>query len=707
MLDYSRTPSPQTEPAAQNPPVARGGLALADILGLAARHTSLVLTTALACALVGALATKTLTPRYLATAQIYIDPRTLPVLDKETAQNSDSNGFINLVESQTHIVASQIVLEKVVTREKLESDAEFGGGSSLLAALLGTADADREARSASALRTLASRVAVRRPERTFVIEVSVSAADGAKAARLANAVAQSYIASQGLLQSELAQQTESSLGGRLNALRDRLRADEARLEDYKARNGFVGTRTETVNEQQLKETNQQLTLARVRADEARARYDQVQQARRSGGDLSQIVEMLNVPSLVNLRAQQAEAAQKLADVSAELGPLHPTVHGAEARVAELRRQTERELSRIADALLKEQERSKGSVDAISRKLDELQQTAIVSGQASVKLRDLERDVEASRSLYESFLNRSRQAGELQQIEASNTHIITMATPPLARRFPPPVSLTAPASGLFGLGLGLALAVWRERKASGESWGKAWDEAPVLARAPATDSKTARRREPPPRAAAPVDRTPRLRVSARTRFIQREPGRGDRIDLTRLGLPVVRANADRMELRAVFDALGATGRARGLLVLVTGASDGLERAALALNLALESAYRGQRSGLVLIDELATAQDQSARWMKTTSGPLFARAQGIDLPTLFAEPVTDGLDIVFCAAAIDAPDMDFCFNAVDRALLVATTNPPSVETAPNGVRRIDLVVCFDQPLRADATMSSAAA
>ena len=87
MFDYSRTPSPQTEPAAQNPPVARGGLALADIFGLAARHTSLVLTaTALACALVGALATKTLTPRYMATAQIYGSTHAAGI-DKETAQD--------------------------------------------------------------------------------------------------------------------------------------------------------------------------------------------------------------------------------------------------------------------------------------------------------------------------------------------------------------------------------------------------------------------------------------------------------------------------------------------------------------------------------------------------------------------------------------------------------------------------------------------
>ena len=50
---------------------------------LAWRRKGMILTLAILGALVGFVATKTLTPRYVATAQIYLDPHGLPGLEKE------------------------------------------------------------------------------------------------------------------------------------------------------------------------------------------------------------------------------------------------------------------------------------------------------------------------------------------------------------------------------------------------------------------------------------------------------------------------------------------------------------------------------------------------------------------------------------------------------------------------------------------------
>ena len=77
-------------------------------------------------------------------------------------------------------------------------------------------------------------------------------------------------------------------------------------------------------------------------------------------------------------------------------------------------------------------------------------------QASVRLRELEREVEASRDVYQSFLKRSRETEEQESLNTSSARIIGEATVPQRRTFPPAMSLIA----MIGFVLGaLAAAAW--------------------------------------------------------------------------------------------------------------------------------------------------------------------------------------------------------------------------------------------------------
>ena len=78
-------------------------------------------------------------PRFMATAQIFIDPRGLQVLENDiNSRQQDSNTAINFVESQARIVTSQSVLSRVIDSERLTEDSEFNGqgGASWAVSLL-------------------------------------------------------------------------------------------------------------------------------------------------------------------------------------------------------------------------------------------------------------------------------------------------------------------------------------------------------------------------------------------------------------------------------------------------------------------------------------------------------------------------------------------------------------------------------------------
>jgi uncharacterized protein involved in exopolysaccharide biosynthesis len=82
---------------------------------------------------------------------------------------------------------------------------------------------------------------------------------------------------------------------------------------------------------------------------------------------------------------------------------------------------------------------------------------MATGLAFVKLRELEREVEASRAVYESFLVRARETREQERLDTVNVRVLSDAQPTLDRSWPPRrliLLMAALAAGLLG-GAGLA------------------------------------------------------------------------------------------------------------------------------------------------------------------------------------------------------------------------------------------------------------
>ena len=455
-------------------------------------HWMAILILAFACAAAAYAASRMMTPRFMATAQIFIDPRGLQVFDNElTPRQQDSNTAINFVESQARIVTSQSVLSRVVDSERLTEDPEFNGkgGASWAVALLDRLGMARggeeslESRERQALNSLYDRVIVRRPERTFVIEVTVRAADPDKAARLANAVSHAYIDSQTTARADAARRATQSLTNRLDELRARVRSAEERAESFRRQNGLVGTRTQLVSEQQLTDANTQLGQAQARVAEAQARHEQIQISLRSTSQAGALPEAVMSPTIAALRGQQAEARRRLADAQTEFGPRHPTVRNGQAQVTDLDRAIADELGRIAQAARADLDRARAAEATQRRTVEQLTAQASSAGQAFVQLRELQREVDVNRNLLNTFLSRSRETSELERVDTSNARIITVAQPPRDRVFPPRGVVMAAAGFVAGAGLGIGLAILLALLRPGAGFVPSQSQAPAMPRNP--------------------------------------------------------------------------------------------------------------------------------------------------------------------------------------------------------------------------------
>src|SRR6202040_1243912 len=419
---------------------------------------------ALVCACAAVMIGKSLTPRYAATAQLYVDPRELQLVDRElTPRAQDVSGLAMVVESQARLITSNNVLLQVIQDTHLDKDPEFGGESKgMMSSLLGLFGIEyRSAAEAKlgpmvALEALVRHINVKKTDRSFIVDIEVWSNDPAKAAMLANAISNAYLAESKRSQATAARRATSDLSGRLKELQQRLRNAENAVAVYKAQNNFVGTQDTLISDQQLSASNQRLPAARALTLDAQARYNQIEASRRASADAGAFPEALQSPTIANLRAQYAEARKRYAELGSELGPLHPALKQMEKQVEDLRHTISEEVERFAQSAKNDLARARDYEASLNKALDAQKRQSVELSQASVRLRELEREVEASRDVYQSFLKRSRETEEQESLNTSNARVIGQATVPHRRTFPPGMSLIAMIGFVFGA---LAAAFW--------------------------------------------------------------------------------------------------------------------------------------------------------------------------------------------------------------------------------------------------------
>ena len=410
-------------------PAPIAGIDLQRIRSVLWRGKTTTLWTTAASLLIAVLIVLVVPHRFTAVTQILIDPTDLHAVGNDPNPSNQTNDAAVLqVESQVRVLGSDSVLRRVISAESLDRDTEFVGRASALRGLLasfGLGGARNTDPALSAVNALKRKLQVKRAERTYVVDVSVTSQDPDKAARIANAVAQAYLAEQTAVRSDAARQISQSLSARLNELKDRVREAEDRVETYKARNNILGASGQLVNEQQLSELNNQLGAAHARTAAAKARVDQVERLQLSRDETGAFPEAVQSQTITALRSQYAEVMRREAEQMTSLGQRHPAVIEIQAEAARLRKMVEDEIHRIALAARSEYESARANEAALAANLETLKHSAVTRNEAMGTLRELERDVQASRAVYELFLVRaaSRRTGAAR---TKNIRVISRA-----------------------------------------------------------------------------------------------------------------------------------------------------------------------------------------------------------------------------------------------------------------------------------------
>ena len=111
-----------------------------------------------------------------------------------------------------------------------------------------------------------------------------------------------------------------------------------------------------------------------------------------------------------------------------------------------------EIKRIVQTSQENYRRARARQSDLQAQVNELKASAVTDSAAKVKLRELGREVQANRQIYESFLLRSRETGEQENIRSKSARVISEAVPVKEKKGPNRKIIVA-AGGIGGGALG--------------------------------------------------------------------------------------------------------------------------------------------------------------------------------------------------------------------------------------------------------------
>jgi exopolysaccharide transport family protein len=274
----------------------------------------------------------------------------------------------------------------------------------------------------------ANRLTAAQVGRSYVISLTITSADPGKAAKIANGTAEQYLQAQVDSKFEASQRAIEWLSTRIAELRGEVLEAEAKIVEYRASNNIANTDNGNPVELQLSQLNTQLALSQAQRAEAEARLTQTRSVLNTRGAV-EAAKVMSSPLMAELRVQETALLRRKSELAAELGARHPQMVNLQGEIETVRGKIGDEVERVIQDLENEVAVAKAREIELQNSLATLRgQTSDVE-LAQVELRNLTREAESNRELFETFLTRFREIVEQQELQEADAWIMSAADTP--------------------------------------------------------------------------------------------------------------------------------------------------------------------------------------------------------------------------------------------------------------------------------------
>jgi capsular exopolysaccharide synthesis family protein len=435
-----------------------------------------------------------LPPKYTATATVVIDPKQILAVATNPVVNAVSGDEVSL-QTEIEMLRSAEVAQTVIEKIGLIDDPEFSTKESNVIgslkasiesfvayalpaspsaedlALNGQSQRNQanqrdplksvrarpfEQRLADTLEHYYDRLSVAQSGQSRAILISFTADNPEKAATIANTVVDSYV--EGQLDGKISSSKRANiwLDDRVIRLRDEVVLADQAVEDYRIANNLDEIRgQEGLDQKALAQLQDNLLNVRFDLAAKEARLERIRDLAANQSNDVVLNELDDSPLMIELRQAEAELSRRQAQLAKDLGPNHPQMVDIEAQRDGLTEKITREVAKIVENLEFETDIArKRESDLVARIAETDAKTDKAAG-ASIQLRELERDADAKRKVYEALLARREELQEQQELLEPDVAVIARATAPLDPSFPNiPLFFVAGFIGSSCIGLAL-------------------------------------------------------------------------------------------------------------------------------------------------------------------------------------------------------------------------------------------------------------
>src|SRR6266403_1479810 len=370
----------------------------------------------------------------------------------ETKNSTDSAGSYatpeSYMETQVKLLQSESLLEHVIDKLKLQDQPATGWRILTW---------HRHPKKEELIRKIARNLTVRTSGNSRLLEVLYESPDPKGAADFANTLVSEFIELSQEERWKSAEGTAEWLTNHLNIMKTQLEQSEAQLQDYARTSGLTFTsEKENLAENQLKQIQDELSKAQADRIGTQAKYEG---AKSKPAD--SLPEILEDPTMREYRQRLTDLQRQYAELSATLTPEHYKVQRLQAQIDELKLQMLNERRNVLKRIGNEYQAALRREALLSKAHTEQQKVVADQSEKAIHYDTLKRDVDSNRRLYETMLQKVKEAGLAAAMRDSNVLVVDRAKPPLLP-YRPSLPMNS-AIGLFsGVLLGFGFVMLRER-----------------------------------------------------------------------------------------------------------------------------------------------------------------------------------------------------------------------------------------------------
>ena len=442
-MDTFSPPLPSALPEfGRSEPVVR----LGQFTRLLQRHLWLIALCAIV-AMVGAyFYARTLPKTYTASSIMTVEGDRFAIPELQGALRSDNSPDpMPFVRTEVQALSSRALITAVASKMHLDADPEFNAAlrpptlvqsakdyvTALIARFLphGPQPAPVAGFDEGVLGAVSKALAVFQDNRSLVISVAFTSRDPKLASDFVNALLNEYVQARARRRVDANQGANTVMQQRIDQVRYDLNAIEQQMRDLRSKNELIALRAGSVGQQQVEELTSAAARATLERSQLEVTYERAAAAAKQGSS-DALAAVLSSPTISRLRDQEAQASERMAELSSHYGPDYPGMRSAAAQLGSARRQIGDEAARIITSLDAQLRVARAQEADVLKQLDQARHAGVQSENARAQLDQLQQEATTRRNLYQTLLERAQQTvSQPAAAETPDVRVLSAAVPP--------------------------------------------------------------------------------------------------------------------------------------------------------------------------------------------------------------------------------------------------------------------------------------